>query len=63
MDFGDVISFDHFRDLKRQAKALVHMGAARNVQEAQHAIARRRDYPDWGALVRRVPSPPREVRP
>lgn len=63
MDFADTITLEHFRHLKRQAKTLVRMGAASNVREAQNAIARRRDYADWGELVRRVPVPlPREVR-
>jgi hypothetical protein len=51
------VTLPHFLDLKRQARSIVRAHAAPTLRAAQHELARRLGYSEWGALVRRVPVP------
>jgi hypothetical protein len=57
-----LIAFEHFKDLKRQARIIARREGS-TVREAQNELARTQGYSNWGALTRRVPTPMRvEVR-
>jgi hypothetical protein len=57
-----LIAFEHFKDLKRQARVIARRDGG-TVRDAQNELARAQGYSTWGALTRRVPTPMRvEVR-
>lgn len=55
-----MISYPHFKDLKRKASAMAQRNRGLSGAAARDEIARRHGYTNWAQLVRVVQSPIRE---